>query len=539
MAGLVIPESVKRAGEVQNITAEQAAEYLKCQQDPEYFIETYVKITDIDEGVVPFDMYDYQRDMVKLYHDNRFNINLLSRQSGKTAIVSAYALHHALFADRKNVKILANKYDTAKGILDRIKKMYELLPRWIQQGVLSWNAASLELENYSQISVGTTTPDSGRSASISLLILDEFAFVRNNIADDFWAAAYPVISSGEKTKVVIVSTANGLNLFYKMWTDAVNKRNEFVPYSVSWNQVPGRDEKWRKQTVANLGGDEDKFKQEYENEFLGNSNSLIPISKLKTLVHKTPLQRSDYFNIYELPSNDRTYFMAVDVSRGIGNDYSAFQVIDITDYPYRQVAVYRNNTVEATILPSVIYKWGTKYNDAFVLLEANDLGEGVGNTLHQELEYENVLLVSHQGRAGQRLGGGFSRTVRAGVMTSKRTKNIGVTNLKSMIMTDQLIINDFNTIQEFATFTQKKDSYEAEEGAHDDLVMGLVVFGWAVQEPYFKDLTDKDLRIKMEKEREEELMETVPVFGFIDDGKDEDGEWETVEHNDFDNWGTF
>lgn len=532
----VIPDSVKKAGEVQELTKEQIAEYMKCEQDPEYFIETYLKITDVDVGTIPFHPYDYQKAMLKNYHKHRFNINLLSRQSGKTSIVSAYAIHHVLFADRKNVKILANKYENAKGILDRIKKSYELLPRWLQQGVLAWNAGSLELENYSTISVGTTTPDSGRSASISLLILDEFAFVRNNIANDFWAAVYPVISSGKKTKVIIISTANGLNLFYKLWNDAQHGRNEFVPYEVSWTDVPGRDDKWKKQTISNLG-DEDLFRQEYENDFIGNANTLISISTLKSLTFSDPIENKDNYKVYERPRSDRTYFMTVDCSRGVGNDFSTIQILDVTEYPYRQVAIYRNNNIEPVVFPTIIYNWASRYNDAYVLLEANDIGETVGDALHMELEYENILLVSHQGRAGQRLGGGFSKSVRSGVMTSKRTKNIGNTSLKALITNHQLLIVDFMTIEELSTYSLKGDSYEAEDGAHDDLVMPLVVFGWAVQEPYFKELMNQDLRVQIEQERAAELLETVPAFGFIDDnGASNDG-WVDVEEVDSgDSW---
>lgn len=531
----VIPDNVKRAGTVQNITKEQAAEYLKCKDDPDYFIETYVKITDIDVGTIPFKMRSYQKTMIHHYHKHRFNINLLSRQSGKTTAVAAYGIYHVLFSDRKHVKILANKYENARGILDRIKKSYELLPEWLQQGVLKWNEGSIELENYSQISVGTTTPDSGRSASISLLILDEFAFVKNNIASEFWSAVYPVISSGKKTRVIIISTANGLNLFYKLYTDAKKGMNSFVPFEVSWTDVPGRDEKWRKETIANLNNDEDLFRQEYENDFIGNSNTLIPISVLKTLVFTDPIETKESFSIFEYPTKGRIYFITVDCARGVGNDFSSMQVLDITEYPYKQVAVYRNNRIDPIVYPTIIVQWAERYNNAYVLLEANDVGESIGDMIHMDLEYENLLLVSHQGRAGQRLGGGFSKAVRSGVMTSKRTKNIGMTSMKAMITSHQLVIQDFLTIEELSTFSKKGDSYEAEEGAYDDLVMPLVVFGWAAQEAYFKDLMDQDLRVRIEGARQSELMETVPAFGFIDNGLNDDG-WEDVEPGPYWNW---
>lgn len=526
------PSTVKGPREQQRITKKQAAEYLKCAEDPIYFIKNYVKITHIDHGLVPFKMYPYQEQMVKNFQEHRFNVSLLSRQSGKTATVSAFAVHHVLFNDRKNALILANKYDTAKDILDRIKKIYEELPRWIQQGVLAWNKGSLELENYSKITVGTTTENSGRSGSISLLILDEFAFVRQNIADSFWQAVYPVISSGQDSKVIIISTANGLNLFYKLWHDALEKKNGFHPFEVHWSDVPGRTQAWKKETIANLG-DESKFLAEYENEFLGSSNTLIPLYVLKRLTYSEPVQKDSTYSVYEKPKKDRSYIITVDVARGVGGDYSVLNVSDITEYPYRQVAVYRNNTIEAMLFATVIHQWAINYNNAYVLIEGNDLGEMVSGIVHNDLEYENIILTSHGGRAGQRLGGGFGKTVRTGVMMSSRVKNIGCNNLKAMLVNNQYEIRDFYTIQELSSFVQKGKSFAAEEGTHDDVVMSLVVLGWAIQDPYWKDLTDQDLRVKLEESRIEELMETATPFGFIDDGiMDFENEgWEPVEVN--------
>ena len=530
MAGTILPETVKKPKQRQDITKEQVTEYIKCNQDPVYFIETYVRITSIDVGEIPFDMYDYQKDMVNNYSKNRFNINLLSRQSGKTSAVASFALHHVLFEDRKNVLILANKFETAKEILDRIKKMYELLPMWLQQGVLSWGASSIELENYSKIRVSTTTPDSGRSGSISLLILDEFAFVRNSIAEQFWTAVYPVISSGKESRVIIISTANGLNLFYKMWVDAVEGSSDFQPYEVSWEKVPGRDDKWRTQTISNMGGDEERFDQEFENVFTGSSNTMIPISKLKTLAYRKPIQHSDgQYNVYEEPLPMQQYFMGVDVARGIGGDYTVIQVLDITEYPYRQVAIFRNNTIEVMAIPTIIKEWGERYNDAYVLLEGNDMGEGVATTLQNEIEYENVLSTSFQGMQGQRLGSGFGKSIRSAVFMSKKIKMVACNSLKSLIMNDRLIIQDFTTVQELSTFVRKGQTWVADEGSHEDPVMSLVVFAWACQEPYFKDLTDHNLRVEVENSMMGDVLESAVPFGFIDDGRGQDDGWETVE----------
>jgi hypothetical protein len=516
----MVPDTVKQIGEIQQLTEEQIQEYLRCESDAVHFAETYVKITDIDQGLVQFDPYDYQRTMISNYQNNRFNINLLSRQSGKTTAVAVFAIWHVLFHDRKSVLIMANKLKTAKDILDRIKKIYENLPRWLQIGISEWNKFNIELENQSVIATSTTTADAGRSGSISLLILDEFAFVKNTIASQFWQSSYPTITSGTESKVIIISTANGMNLFYKMWMDATNERSDFVPFEVHWQDVPGRDEEWKKQTIANMGGNEDDFRQEYENEFIGTSQTLLPISTIKRLVFEDVIEKTDEYSIYEKPQPDHLYFGFVDVSRGIGNDFSTIQMIDITEYPHKQVAVYRNNTISPIVFPKVIMEWAKSYNFAYILLEANDSGEGVGNVLRDELEYENIVQVSHQGRAGQRLGGGYSRLVRSGVMTSVRTKNIGCQALREVIENNRLIIRDYMTIQEFSTFVAKKSSYQADEGMTDDLIMPLVIYGWAIQEPYFKDLTNQNIRTELEDELDETLLSSIPPFGFIDDGVD-------------------
>jgi len=484
-----------------------------------------VKVSRIQNTSKKEHMYDLSVDSEnhRLYTNDILSHN--------TASVSAFAIHHALFQDRKNVLILANKYETAKDILDRIKKIYEELPWWLQQGVLAWNKGSLELENYSKITVGTTTENSGRSGSISLLILDEFAFVRHSIADSFWQAVYPVISSGKESKVIIISTANGLNLFYKLWHDALEKKNEFEAFEVHWSDVPGRDRHWKKQTIANLG-DESKFLAEYENEFLGSSNTLIPMYVLKRLRFVDPIQKDTTYSVYEKAKSNRSYIATVDVARGIGGDYSVINVTDITEYPYKQVAVYRNNSIEAMLFANIVHQWALNYNNAYILIEGNDLGEMVSGIIHNDLEYENLILTSHGGRSGQRLGGGFGKTVRTGLMMSNRVKNIGCSNLKALLVNDQYIVRDFYTIQELSSFVQKGRSFAGEEGTHDDVVMTLVILSWAVQDPYWKDLTDQDLRVKLEESRMEELMETATPFGFISDGltEDEEAGWVNVEN---------
>ena len=512
--------NLKGTGVSVDWTPESVEEYKKCMESPLYFIKNYVQIVNVDRGLVPFDMWDFQEDMINQFHTERFVICKMPRQTGKSTTIISYLLHFVLFNPEVNVAILANKGAVARELLSRLQLAYEHLPKFLQQGVTVWNKGNIELENGSKILASATSGSAVRGSSFNIIFLDEFAHVPNTIAESFFTSVYPTISSGETTKVFIVSTPLGMNLFYKMWIDAEEKRNNYIPIEVHYTQVPGRDEKWRQETIKNTS--EVQFNQEFLCEFLGSTHTLIDASKLRSMVFKKPVFSKNNIDVYEEPIKKATYCMIVDTAQGKGQDFSAFSVFDVSQIPYRQVAKYRDNNISPMLYPNIIYQVGMKYNTAFILLEINDMGAQVAENLHYDLEYENVMITSMKGRAGQQIGGGFSKNIQLGIRTSKQLKRIGCATLKEMIETDKLIVPDFETIAELTTFASRHNSFEAEEGAHDDLAMTLVIFAWLVQQRYFKDITNLDLRQKMYEEFEEQFEQDMLPFGIIDDGREED-----------------
>ena len=514
--------NLKKANVAQNFTKKQVTEFLKCAQDPVYFAQKYVKIINLDEGLVPFKMYDFQEQLVNNFHNNRFNICKMPRQSGKSTTVVSYLLHYAIFNDSVTVGILANKAQTARDLLGRLQIAYENLPKWMQQGIIAWNKGSMELENKSKIIAASTSASAVRGMSFNIIFLDEFAFVANHLADDFFSSVYPTISSGKSTKVIIVSTPRGMNHFYRLWHDAELGRNEYITTDVHWSEVPGRDEAWKEQTIKNTS--EAQFRVEFECEFLGSVDTLIAPSKLKTMVYDEPINRGKRGGeIYENPIPKHNYSITVDVARGVEKDYSAFIVFDTTEFPYKVVAKYRNNTIKPMLFPSVIVDFAKAYNDAFVLCEVNDIGDQIASILFYDMEYENVLMTAMRGRAGQVLGQGFSGSkVQLGVKMSKTVKKIGSLNLKTLIETDKLIIKDYNIIAELTTFIEKANSFEAEEGCNDDLAMCLVIFAWLVMQDYFKEMTDDDIRKRVYDDQRDQIEADMAPFGFIQDGVSEE-----------------
>ena len=434
-----------------------------------------------------------------------------------TTTVVSYLLHYIVFNDNVNVGILANKASTSREILSRLQLSYENLPKWMQQGIVSWNKGSLELENGSKIIAASTSASAVRGMSFNIIFLDEFAFVPNHIADDFFASVYPTISSGKSTKVIVVSTPKGMNHFYRMWHDAERGKNSFVATEVHWSEVPGRDEEWKAQTIANTS--EEQFRAEHLCEFLGSVGTLINPSKLKILVYDDPIKRSKGLDVYENPIEDHSYLITVDVARGMGNDYSAFVVFDITEFPYRVVAKYKNNEIKPMLFPSIINEVARGYDNAWLLIEVNDIGDQVANILHYDLEYDNILMCSMRGRAGQLVGSGFSgKKSQLGVRTTAAVKKLGCSNLKLLIEDDKLFVNDYDIISELTTFAQKHNSFEAEEGCNDDLVMCLVIFAWIVAQDYFKEMTNNDIRKRIYEEQKNQIDQDMAPFGFISDG---------------------
>jgi len=515
--------NLKKVNTPVEFTKDQVLEFRKCENDPTYFIKNYVQIVSLDEGLVPFNMYGFQEEMIQTMHKDRFTICKLPRQSGKSTTIVSYLLHYALFNPNSNIAILANKSSTARDILSRLQLAYENLPKWLQQGVINWNKGSIELENKASIVAASTSSSAIRGGSYNIIFLDEFAFVPANIAEQFFSSVYPTISSGQKTKMIIVSTPHGMNMFYKLWVDAQNNNNNYTPIEVHWSEVPGRDEKWKQETIRNTSAEQ--FQQEFECDFLGSVDTLISPTKIKAMAHLVPIESKGGLDMYEKPDKDKTYVCTVDVARGTTKDYSAFIIFDCSQVPYKVVAKYRNNEVKPFVFPNIIQQVCNGYNKAHVLVEVNDLGQQISDTLQYECEYENLLMTTQRGRAGQVLGSGFSgRGSSLGVRMTKQIKKLGCSNIKTLLESDKVIVNDFNIIEEMSTFSKRGTSWQAEDGSNDDLMMCLVIFGWLSNQDYFKELTDSNIRNQLYHEQQNLIEQDMAPFGFVDDGIERPGE---------------
>ena len=509
--------NLKRANIEQEFSPEQVQEFVKCSQDPLYFIRNYINIVNIDEGLIPFEPYDYQEEIVKLVENERFVICKMPRQTGKTTTICAVLMWYLMFRDSFNIAILAHKSSQSRDILGRIQLAYEHLPRWMQLGIVEWNKGNVELENGSKILAASTSASSIRGGSFNLIYLDEFAFVPTHIQEEFFASVYPTISSGQSSKVLITSTPNGLNLFYKIWHDSEQELNEYKRIDVHWSDVPGRDQEWREQTIRNTS--EEQFRQEFECEFIGSTNTLISPSVLKRLVYETPIHMNEHVRAYSEPQKDHIYTIVVDTSRGVGGDYSAFTVVDATELPHKVVCCYQNNDISPMNFPQIIQGFAKSYNDAFVLVESNDIGMAVAESLHSELEVDNILMSASKGRAGQILSSGFGVGQQyLGVRTTKQVKRNGCLHLKTLIEKDQLVINDYKVLEELTHFVQKGESYEAEGGNHDDLVMCLVLYGWLSVQDYYKELISTDIRKSIQDANAKIIEDDMVPFGFVDQG---------------------
>ena len=517
--------NLKKANTRTEFSAKQVQEFIKCKKDPIYFARNYIKIVSLDEGLVHFKMWDFQEELIKNFHENRFNICKMPRQTGKSTTCVAYLLHYIVFNDSVNVGILANKAATARELLGRLQTAYENLPKWMQQGILSWNKGSMELENGSKILAASTSASAVRGMSFNIIFLDEFAFVPNHIAEAFFSSVYPTITSGKSTKVIMVSTPCGMNHFYRYWHDAQRGKNEYIATEVHWSEVPGRDDAWKEQTIKNTS--EQQFKVEFECEFLGSVDTLISVTKLRNLVFEDPLINNHKgLLVYEHPIKGNDYIITVDTARGIDHDSSAFIVFDITTYPYKTVARFKNAEIKPMLFPNIIHDTARAYNEAYVLVEINDIGEQVASIMQYDLEYENMLMCAMRGRNGQQVGSGFSGSkTQMGVRMTQAVKKLGCSNLKTLMEDDKIVTNDYDIIAELTTFVQKKQSWEAEDGCHDDLAMCLVIFAWLVAQDYFKEMTDSDVRKRIYEEQKNQIEQDMAPFGFILDGVDDDDEF--------------
>jgi len=520
---------LKKAGSEVEWTPELIKEYMKCMDDPVYFAKTYIKIVHVDKGLVPFDMYPYQEEIVQKITNHRRLAVLTARQSGKTTTAVAVILHYILFNEYKTAAILANKGDSAREVLSRIQIAYEALPKWLQQGIEEWNKGSIALENGCKIYAGTTSSSAIRGKSISFLYLDEVAFIEGY--DEFFASVYPTISSGETTKLLMTSTPKGLNHFWKTCKGAEEGTNGYQFVKVMWDDVPGRNEAWKQETLEALDHDEEKFNVEYCCQFLGSSSTLIAGDKLKTLAPDTPMAQKDGLYQYAKPVPDHTYVLIADVSRGKGLDYSAFSIIDISKMPYQQVCIYRDNFVGPVDYAEFIFRTAKLYNDAYAMIEINDIGGQVSDLLFLDYGYENLIFTENAGRAGKRVSGGFGKNVDRGIRTTTSVKRIGCSILKMLVEQNQLLIPSFETIRELSRFARKGNSYEAESGEHDDLVMTLVLFSWLTDQSYLKDLTDINTIMALREKTDKEIEENMLPFGFVDDGSSSEmgSHFETVD----------
>ena len=511
---------LKKANQNIEWSPQRIQEWVKCSQDPIYFVETYMKIISLNKGLVNFEPYPYQKNMMKSFVDNRYTIVTTARQAGKSTTTCGFILWYIIFHSEKTVALLANKGETAREILGKVQLAYQHLPKWLQQGVKEWNKGSFVLENNSRVIASATSASAIRGYTINLLFIDEAAHIEN--WEEFFTSVYPTISSGSESKIILVSTPNGLNHFYSTWANAREGRNGYNPILVNWRDVPGRDEKWKQETLAGMNFDVEKFNQEMECEFLGSSGTLIAGWKLKELVPQTPVIQKEGMYQFKPPEKKHVYIIVCDVSRGKGLDHSAFQIIDVTKMPYDEVCVYRNNSVTPVDYADVIHRTAKAYNNAAVLVEINDIGEQVSHALHYDFGYENILFTENSGRAGKQVTAGFSgRTADKGIRTTKIVKSIGCSMLKLLIEQNQLIINDFHTINELSTFSKKGNSYEAEPGKHDDLVMCLVLFAWLSEQQYFKDYTNINTLQLLRDKSEEDMDQDLAPFGFVFDGRED------------------
>jgi hypothetical protein len=493
---------VKRDGVQQGWTKQDIQEYQRCMTDPVYFAETYGKVISLDEGLVPFKLYPYQKEMFEHFNDNRFSIVLACRQSGKSISSCMYILWYALFHPDQTIAILANKGATAREMLARITLALENTPFFLQPGTKALNKGSIEFSNNSRIIAAATSGSSIRGLSVNLLFLDEFAFVEN--AAQFYTSTYPVISSGNTSRVIITSTANGIgNIFHKIYEGAVQGTNEFKPFRVDWWDVPGRDEQWKDQTIANTS--ELQFQQEFGNTFFGTGNTLISADALMNMKAKPPVSVGD-INVYKEPKANHDYIMTVDVAKGRGQDYSTFNIIDISTNPFKQVACYRNNLISPILFPDIIHKWAKRYNEAYVIIESNDQGAVVANGLYYDIEYENMHVES------------MIKAGAIGMTMNRKVKRIGCSNLKDLIEEKRLHIVDLQTITECSTFEARGNSFEASDGNHDDLVMNLVMFAWYVGTEAFSNQTDMTMKQMLYEEKMKAIEDDITPVGIIDDG---------------------
>lgn len=515
-------------------------EFLKCKEDPIYFGENYMKIVNLDRGLITPELYEYQKDIILSVCFERKTIAECARQSGKTTALTIAILWYVIFNDYKTVAILANRGETAQEILSRIQTAYENLPDWLQQGVVEWNKTKIVLENGSVVFSNATSKSAIRGYSINMLFVDEAAHIEN--WNEFWTAVSPTLSSSKTSKTVLVSTVNGMNHFHDFTNNARKKLSDFNLISVTWRDVPGRDEEWKNNELATLNFDYERFAQEYENEYLGSSGTLISGSALKFLAENTeqPINETKSgLKQFQRYNKNHSYCLIADVSRGKGLDYSAFQLIDITKLPYQIACTFRDNTLPPAEFAETISRFGREYGTCPVLVEINDIGQQVAEMLFYDFEYDNMIFTDNKGSRGKVATQGMQSTTDKGIRTTKTVKNVGCSILKLLIEQDKLQVRDRDTVYELSTFSRKGNSYEAESGKHDDLVMCLVLFSWFTEQMFFKQVTDINTLMELRERTAEQMENELSPFGFADNGIPGSVDVEDaidLHHNNDENW---
>lgn len=490
----------------------QIQEIYKCKNDISYFLETYVKVVHQDRGKVPFKLYDFQKKFIDVIKNNNRVLGLISRQAGKTVGISGYVLHYTIFNKDKNIGIVANKGSTARKILKGIKNMYKTLPVWLQVGIEVWDKSAITLGNGCQIMTDNTSSDSFTGESIALLIVDEVAKIEANLFKDFFDSAMPTVSSSKSAKVIMFSTAKGLNHWYKLWTDAKNNVNEFTPFQIEWFEVPGRDDEWKEKIIKTFT--ESHFLQEYDNKFMGSSDSLISMKKLQSMPHSIPIEikNDNRFNIYEYPEENAQYFLLCDYAEGLEQDSSSIQIVKKIEEKFKQVGRYKDNTSKPREFALIKKMIGEYYNEGLVIGESN-LGKESLNELHEELEYENIFF-------------DLEEINKIGLRMTTKTKKLGCSYLKKFIENNKFEIVDFDTINELSTFISKKNSYEADTGCHDDLVIPFILFAYLLNQELFIDwwIDEYTMRSSDTIVEKEDLL---PIFLY---GEDEDDGYEEIRY---------
>lgn len=488
------------AGEKLEYTEEQINEIIKCANDYEYFIYNYVYIK-TKKGLEKPEVRPYQKRILSKIHNNNRCLGMAGRQCGKSVSLGMYVAWYICFHSYKTVGVVANKEKVAKLMLATVKNIFTNLPIWMKPGVDTWGTTEIKLDNNSIVVVSACSADALTGYTLNFLIVDEVSKIPKNKANDFFDSVLPTVEADENAKIVCISTPKGINIWYKMWTEAEQGISGYVTVKVEWNEPPGRDEAWREAKIKEKGLE--YFNQEYSCQFLGSSSTLIKGDKLKTLALKKPV-KEEYegkLKIYELPNKDKKYVLLCDVGEGLGKDYSTIQVIDITNEPYKQVAVYRDNTIKPFSYHIIINKIGKYYNECLVVIERNSCGAEVVNNLNYDLEYENIY---YQDELGLR--------------TTKKTKSLGCSNLSFLVESDKLLICDYDTINELSKFVFDGKSYKAQDyDDHDDLVMPLVLFSWLIMDKTeSENWLEINLQEQINKEKQEELDSFLILMDYDD-----------------------